>query len=64
MNWIVSTAIKLPVIVLGLCVGLLVFGFRSVLYTAPMDVFPNSHRRKWRCKRKHQAYPRTRSKAW
>ncbi|MGV3608047.1 MAG: efflux RND transporter permease subunit [Planctomycetaceae bacterium] len=39
MNWIVSTALKLRVVVLGLCVALLVFGFRSI-YSAPMDVFP------------------------
>src|SRR5882757_3296367 len=39
MNWLVSSAIKLRVIVLAACVMLLVFGFRSI-YTAPMDVFP------------------------
>lgn len=39
MNWIVSCALQLRVVVLGLCVALLVFGFRSI-YTAPMDVFP------------------------
>src|SRR5436190_3273078 len=39
MTWLVSTSLKLRVVVLALCAVLLVFGFRSI-YTAPMDVFP------------------------
>lgn len=39
MNWIVSTALKLRVVVVASCVALLLFGFRAI-NNAPMDVFP------------------------
>jgi hypothetical protein len=39
MNWLVSTALNLRVIVLALAVLLLIVGLR-VVQTAPLDVFP------------------------
>jgi CzcA family heavy metal efflux pump len=39
MNWIVTTALNLRVVVLAACAALLIFGYRSIT-TAPLDVFP------------------------
>jgi CzcA family heavy metal efflux pump len=39
LSWLVSTSIQLRVVLLGLCVALLVVGYRSVR-EAPLDVFP------------------------
>jgi len=39
LSWLVSTSLKLRVVVVALCVILIVFGVRS-LHTAPLDVFP------------------------
>jgi len=39
LHWLVSTSIRLRVVLLAACVVLLVVGFRS-LQQAPLDVFP------------------------
>src|SRR5262245_39832439 len=39
VRWLISSAIQLRVVVLGLCVVLLVLGYRA-MRTAPLDVFP------------------------
>lgn len=39
MSWLISTSLKLRVIVLALCVLLLIFGLRSIS-SSPLDVFP------------------------
>src|SRR5438552_3085314 len=39
LTWLVSTSLRLRLVVLAGCVVLLVIGFRS-LRTAPLDVFP------------------------
>jgi CzcA family heavy metal efflux pump len=39
VSWIISTALKLRIVVLAGCLALLVFGFRSLSH-APLDVFP------------------------
>lgn len=39
LSWLVSTSIRLRVVLLAACVVLLVGGYRSIL-DAPLDVFP------------------------
>jgi CzcA family heavy metal efflux pump len=39
VSWLVSTSLKLRVVVLALCALLMVFGYQSI-HTAPLDVFP------------------------
>jgi CzcA family heavy metal efflux pump len=39
LSWLVSTSIQLRAVLLGLCVALLVVGYRSIR-EAPLDVFP------------------------
>src|SRR3954462_14090197 len=39
LTWLISSSLRLRVVVLALCVVLLVFGLRSVR-NAPLDVFP------------------------
>jgi CzcA family heavy metal efflux pump len=39
LSWLVSTSVRLRLVLLALCVALLVFGYRT-LRRAPLDVFP------------------------
>ena len=63
MNWLVSTSLKLRVVVLALCAVLLVLGFRS-LKTAPLDVFPEFAPPKVEVQTEAPAFPPRKSKAW
>ena len=39
LSWLISSSIRLRVVLLALCVVLLVVGYRSI-HPAPLDVFP------------------------